>query len=304
MTAIIGKGKSAGLHKEEAENLGQKMAKQLADQFNQLHSIARVKTDKEIELLLLEQMKHDIEMIDAKVTYPLDVVKFNPSGASKPVMDLYLKAIGTEERETDKFPYHRRWTRNGNAIHDAVQKDLLYSEKFAPKPYFNVVRLPSGLPAWEQNLLTWKQFEYDGETFLLNGMMDGILTYLPDGRQIGFEFKTKSTTIGQIGHYKMKDAQSDHIFQVISYSLLFGLNEFIVMYESLAKDGWTKGAEAKPDIRTFYVEVTQEMRDDLLSKFAYVVKCKRLGTEPEDKELGFFSNYKYLFEEALLDDRI
>lgn len=296
MSVIKAKGKASSLHKEEQESKGQKMAKQLADQFNQLHSLARVKDDKEIELLLLEQMTHDIEMIGAKPTYPKDAVKFNPSGASKPVMDLYLKAIGTEEKESDKYPYHRRWTRNGNAIHDTVQRDLLYSEKYCPNPYFKVVRLGTGLPAWEQNLLTWKQFEYDGETFIINGMMDGILTYLPEGKDIGFEFKTKSTTIGQIGHYKMKDAQEDHKMQVIAYSLLFGLNEFIIMYESLAKDGWTKGAEAKPDIRTFYVEVTQEMRDDLLSKFAYVTKCKRLGVEPDDKTLGFFSNYKYLYE--------
>lgn len=298
MTAIISKGRASSIGKEEDNALGQKMAKQLADQFNQLHSIARVKQDKGIELLLLEQMKHDIEMMYEKPTYPMDVVKFNPSGASKPPMDLYLKAIGTEERETDKFPYHRRWTRNGNAIHDTVQRDLLYSEKFAPKPYFNVVRLESGLPAWEQNLLSWKQFEYDGETFLINGMMDGILTYLPTGERIGFEFKTKSTSIGQVGYYKMKDAQEDHKLQVVSYSLLFGIDKFIVMYESLAKDGWMKGVEAKPDIRTFYVEVTQQMKDELLSKFAYVAKCKRLGIEPDNKELGFFSNYKYLFEEV------
>lgn len=299
MSAILGKGKKTGIAKEETDSQGQKMAKQLADQFNQLHSIPKVRTDKEIEEILLAQMEHDIELIDTEPTYPKDVVKFNPSGASKPVMDLYLKAIGTEEREDDKYPYHRRWTRNGSAIHDAVQRDLLYSEKYAPMPYFKVKRLKSGLPAWEQNLLTWKQFEHDGESFIVNGMMDGILEYQPeDGKEVGFEFKTKSTTIGQVGHYRMKDAQDDHKLQCVCYSLLFGVNEFILMYESLAKDGWTKGAEAKPDIRTFYVKVTDEMKKDLLDKFAYVARCKRLGVEPEDKELGFFSNYKYLFEEA------
>jgi hypothetical protein len=296
MSVITGKGKQIGMA-EETESLGQKMAKQLLDQFNQLHSIDNVKTDKGIEELLLKQMEHNISMIDAEPTYPKDVVKFNPSGASKPVMDLYLKAIGTKEKHTDKFPYHKRWTRNGSAIHDTVQKDLLYSEKYAPKPYFNVVRMESGLPAWEQNLLKWMQFEQNGYHFLINGMMDGILEYLPTGQKVGFEFKTKSTTIGQVGHYKMKDAQEEHKLQVVAYSLLFGLDDFIIMYESLAKDGWTKGAEAKPDIRAFHVHVTDEMREDLLDKFAYAVACKEHGIEPDDKTLGFFSGYKYLFEQ-------
>jgi hypothetical protein len=297
MAVITGKGKAISGLKEDADNLGQKMAKQLIDQFNQLHSLDRIKTDKEIELILLEQMKHNISLIDAEPTYPKDVVKFNPSGASKPLMDLYLSAIGTIEIHDDKFPYHRRWTRNGSAIHDAVQKDLLYTEKYVPKPYFNVVRMESGLPAWEQNLLAWKQFEHNGYDFLINGMMDGILEYLPTGQKVGFEFKTKSTTIGQVGHYKMKDAQEEHKLQVVAYSLLFGLDDFIIMYESLAKDGWTKGVEAKPDIRAFHVHVTQEMRDDLCDKFAEAVACKEHGIEPESKELGFFSGFKYLFAE-------
>lgn len=297
MSAITGKGKAIkSLAGDAMETHGEKMAKQLIDQFNQLHSLDRIKVDKEIETILLEQVKHNVSMIDKKPTYPTDVVKFNPSGASKPIMDLYLKAMGVKEQETDKYPYHKRWTRNGSAIHDAVQTDLLYSEKYAKKPYFNVVRMESGLPAWEQNLLAWKQFEHNGYSFLINGMMDGILEYLPTGQKVGFEFKTKSTTIGQVGHYKMKDAQDDHKMQVVAYSLLFGLEDFIIMYESLAKDGWTKGAEAKPDIRAFHVHVTQEMRDELLDKFAEAVACKEHGIEPEDKTLGFFSNYKYLFE--------
>jgi len=299
MSAIKGRGKSTGLHQEQADTQGEKMAKQLLDQFNQLHSLDRIKTDKGIEMLMLEQMKHDISKIDAEPTYPKDVVKFNPSGASSPIMDLYLKAMGTKEVHDDKFPYHRRWSRNGNGIHDVVQKDLLYSEKYAPMPFFKVKRLENGLPAWEQNLLTWKQFEYNGYKFLINGMMDGILEYV-DGREIGFEFKTKSTTIGQVGHYKMKDAEEGHKLQCVAYSLLFGIDEFIIMYESLAKDGWTKGAEAKPDIRAFYIKVTQEMRDALCDKFAEAVACKEHGIEPTDKTLGFFSGFKYLFpaEEA------
>lgn len=297
MSVITGKGKAIALS-DEADNLGQKMAKQLLDQFNQLHSLDRIKSDKDIELLLLKQAEHDVEMIDKKPSYPMTVTKFNPSGASKTLMDLYLGAIGTKEVQADKFPYHRRWTRNGNAIHDAVQKDLLYSEKYSPKPYFNVVRLESGLPAWEQNLLTWKQFEHNGYHFLINGMMDGILEYLPTGQRIGFEFKTKSTTIGQIGHYRMKDAQEEHKLQCTAYSLLFGIDEFILMYESLAKDGWTKGVEAKPDMRAFYLKVTDEMRTALLDKFAEAVACKEHGIEPEDKTLGFFSNFKYLFAEG------
>ncbi|MEH7117234.1 hypothetical protein V7128_07405 [Neobacillus vireti] len=296
--SVINKGGAEKLRAEvlglDTSTKGEKMARQLIDMFNQLHSLDRLKDDRGIEELLVRQKLKEIEMIDSKPDYPQGLVKFNPSGASKTVYDLYLKGIGVPEKE-EKFPYHNRWTRNSTAIHTATQRDLLYCEKYVPNPAFTVVRTEEGLPAWEDNILKWVKLEHHGAEFILNGKMDGILRY-KDGTLVGFEYKTKTNSIGQVGYYKLKDIADGHKMQCISYFLLFGIRDYIVMYEGIAKDQWNKGAEAKPDIRAFHFYVTDEMAEELLDKWAYVTKCVESGIEPDDKELGFFSGYKYLVE--------
>lgn len=299
MSAIISRENAKKLRDEalgkDTETLGNKMAQQLLDQFSLFNGMRHRRNDREIETLLHKQMEHDIKMIGSQPEYPTDVIKFNPSGASKSNLELYYKATGAEERYDDQYPYHDRWTRNASAVHGAVQRDLLYQGKFLPNPKFTVEMTELGLPAWEQNILTWKEFNWKGQRFIINGMMDGILKYTPEGKRVGFEFKTKSGTIGQVGHYKMKDAQESHKLQCIAYSLLFGLEDFVIMYESLAKDGWTKGAEAKPDIRAFHVHITEEMRHDLLDKFASVCESVEKGIVPEhEPDKCFFSPYKHL----------
>ncbi|MGE6629629.1 hypothetical protein [Bacillus sp. NPDC077027] len=292
-----------GARKLRAETLGkdrntqgEKMARQLVDQFNQLHNLDRIKSIKEVEELLLKQHQHEISLIDSEPTYPTDIPKFNPSGASKCNLELYKKVTGVEPHEDDVYAYHRRWTRNATAVHGAIQKDLLLCEQVLPDPKFTVVRTSEGLPAWEQSILSWKEFNHKGQRFIINGMMDGLLEYKsPDGtKTIGFEFKTKSNTIGQVGHYKMKAPTESHQLQCVAYSLLFGVDEFIIFYESLAKDGWFKRGEAKPDMRSFHLHVTEEMRQELLDKFAYVTACAAIGEEPrEELEKCIFCPFKY-----------
>lgn len=297
-TAIKGRGKEVKDRIETQimiEETGDKMAQQLLDHFNIFHGQRHRRNDKQIETLLLCQKEHDIKMIDSKPQYPMDLMKFNPSGASKSNLELYYRGKGFEEKPDDLYAYHDRWTRNATAVHEVVQRDLLYIEKYVPASMFEVERTENGLPAWEQNILTYKVIEHNGKKFILNGMMDGILHYKPDGKRVGFEFKTKSGTIGQVGHYKMKDAQESHKLQCVAYSLLFGIDDYIIMYESLAKDSWTKGIEAKPDIRAFYVHVTEEMRQNLLDKFATVVEHVEKGIEPEhEPDKCLFSPFKYL----------
>ena len=67
----------------------------------------------------------------------------------------------------------------------------------------------------------------------------------------------------------------------------------ILYYESLAKDGWTKGAEARSDIRTFQVNVDKEMRVELLDKFSNVTRSIREKQIPvSEPESCLFCNYK------------
>lgn len=264
----------------------------LYEHFNKLHEID-FWGDYGIEELLVKQATLELDSIGKRVQTPAELVRFNPSGASKCKRELFYRGIRAKKDDFTMYPFQRRWTRNATAVHGAVQRDLLYAEKLLKNPLFKVKRLENGLPAWEKNLQTYKVFKHKGVEFVLIGMMDGILTYERDGSEIGFEFKTKSTTIGTVGYYKMKDAQESHKLQCVAYSLLFGMDEFILMYESVAKDGWLKGADAKPDFRTFYLKVTEEDRVALLDKFAEVTKSVQANGAPEravDKCL--FCQYK------------
>lgn len=276
---------------------GQRLAGGLWNMFNTLHSTDYYE-DKEIEELLLKQKEYEIETLDFFRTLPQGLAVFSPSGACKCKRELVYKALKEEKDKIQKYPYQRRWTRNSTAVHGAVQADLLYAEKVLAKPVFTVARMEdTGLPAWESNLKTFKQITHKGVEFVLYGMMDGILIYTPDGSKIGFEFKTKSTTIGTVGHYKMKDAGAEHKLQCVAYSILFEIDEFIITYESVAKDGWSKGEEAKPDLRTFYYKVTNEDRQELLDKWAETAKYFYLNKIPErETDKCIFCPYKTVCE--------
>lgn len=276
---------------------GQRLAGGLYKQFNTLHSKDFFQ-NRELEELLIKQKEHDLEMIDSYKNLPKDLIVFSPSGASACGRSLYFKASKTKKDELRKYPYQRRWTRNSSAVHEAVQRDLLYCEKVLDNPVFTVHRLKNGLPAWEQNIKTCKIIEHNGVKFALNGMCDGILNYTPDGSKVLFEFKTKSTTIGCVGTYKLKEPSPEHRMQAVAYSILFGIDECIFTYESVAKDNWTKGEEAKIDLRTFYVKITEEDRQQLLDRMAKIAKQYYAGILPEKEDKCFFCEYKTACQNA------
>lgn len=277
---------------------GQRLAGGLLYQINAIHSIDYF-PDYEIEKLLLEQQQMELNEVGKRFTVPEDLIYFSPSGASKCGRELFFKANKEAKDEVLRYPYQRRWTRNASAVHQYFQRDLLYCEKLLGSDrVFDVKRMDNGLPCWENNIKTWKKISHNGVDFYLYGMCDGLLTYLPDGSTVGLEFKTKSTTLGAVGTFKLKEPAFEHKQQAIAYSILFGVDEFIFVYESLAKDGWTKGADAKPDIRTFYFKVEEEDRQNLLDRLSNIAKQYYADTLPV-KEEGkcLFCPYKAVCEQ-------
>lgn len=290
----MGLAKKVNLKVEaEISERSRALADGLAKQFNKWHDKENWGS-KEVEEVLLKQKQYEVELMGNRQPRPDVSCIFSPSGASKCDRELFFKALRMKQIEEDKFPYHRRWTRNATAVHEATQRDLLYMSMLMKNPDFTVKVLENGLPAWEENIKTYKIFEHNGARFAILGMMDGILTY-SDGTDVGFEFKTKSNTLGQVGNYKMKAPAPYHLEQCNAYSLLFGLEEFVLMYESLPKDGWTKGAEAKVDIRTFYYKATEESKTLLLDKFAEITKAVEAEKTPVmQPDKCMFCNYKHL----------
>lgn len=294
---VFSRGGAEKLRKQVVDVIpesGIKMASAFYNMINDLHSMDYY-DDINIERLLLTQRGKEVDNI-VKPHVPVEyqhLTYFSPSGASKCCRELYYKAKKSPKDDEPFYPYHRRWCRNGSAIHEAVQRDLLYAEKMVKDTPFTVARTDEGLPKWEQNIKSFKVIEHNGEQFGLYGMSDGILVETATGKEVGFEFKTKSTTIGAVGNYKMKDAQEGHKLQCTAYAILFGIYEHLIMYESLAKDAWSKGAEAKLDYRVFYHQVKDDDVKGLLDKYAYITKAVRDGIEPpREPEKCMFCPYK------------
>lgn len=242
---------------------------------------------KEVESLLLKEKQADVERIGKYPDYPKDLPRFSPSSADKCDRELFYKALKVPQDEQTSYPFQRRWTRNSTAVHEAMQRNLLEAEILNENPKFKVERMAdTGLPAWEQNVAQWKVFEHHGAKFVLYGMMDGILVY-EDGSRIGFEFKTKSNSVAQIK--STKAPQDSHVAQCIAYSLLFGIDEYLITYESVAKDKWSTNENARDDVKVFYVKVTEKDRQALLDKFA------RVAYNIEDGEVSEPNYSKCLF---------
>lgn len=279
-----------------AEDYGDtELADALLEQVNEYYSIPRVFQDEAIETLLLKQKEQEVKALTVKKP-KLKLPKFSPSGAGKCDLELYRLANGISVPELNLQPYHRRWTRNGTAVHEAIQHDLLYMEKELDNPRFTVLRNEDGLPMWEHNLYKQQEITHNGQTFILSGMCDGLLLDQQTGQTVIFEFKTKSTTIAAVGDYKMKDIQDGHRLQGICYSIMFCGDPYedrddkeVFLYESLAKDFWTKGTEARSDIRAFQQTITLSDRMAVLDRFASVVA---MTEEPEHNCDNYFCPLK------------
>ena len=290
--ALFNRAGAEQLRVQVIENQDEAVTKDILQHFDDLHALD-LPVDHDIERLLLQDELWAIGQGKTGVHFGKGLVTFSPSSASKCERELFYKASLVGKDPMPFYPYQRRWMRNGSAVHAAVQKDLLYAEKYVRNPKFLVERTPEGRPAWEKNIRKAKKFIHNRVNFQISGMMDGILLYQSTSTRMGFEFKTKSTTIATVGTYKMKGPQASHLEQCTAYSLLFDLEEFLLVYESLAKDSWMKGAEARPDMRAFHVVITDNDREKLLDKFAAVAQDFHKCRMPEtDLSKCIFCTYK------------
>jgi CRISPR/Cas system-associated exonuclease Cas4 (RecB family) len=269
----------------------------MLDDFHGMNVSDDYKLDVQILQERIEQMTDGRSNL--RGTWDESLPTFSPSGVDSCERSLAFKVIEADEDEQEFEPYQKRWVRNGSAVHEATQKDLLYIEKYLKDAPFEVCRTREGKPAWERNTRTVKQFEHNGEKFQLYGMVDGMLWYKPEKKRIGYDFKTKSTTIATVGDYKLKAPQENNVTQMVAYSLLFDVDEYIIHYESLAKDSWNKGKEARNDMKVFHIKITQEMQIALLDKLAGIVKQLREDQLPApDFSKCLFCKYKEVCSEV------
>lgn len=239
---------------------------------------------------------------------------FSPSSANSCPRELYEKALRSPRDQAEVKPWQRRWQFIGTNIGDAIQRDILLAERHyekftSEKPRFRIERTKDGYPAFEDFVKTRKVIEHNDQQFALIGTCDGILEYTDEHgviTRVGLEIKSKQTTYSKTSEYSLREPGADHVKQVTCYSLMYDLDYYIVLYMNASKKAWNMNEEdyAKyPDFRAFGVAITDDMRNEVLDKFASIVAAVNTKQPPKlDIEHWLFNNYKTACAQSLSDE--
>jgi len=243
--------------------------------------------------------------------YPDDgLVTFGASGTDKCDLEVFFRNQKVKPQKSDDLPFRGRQRRQGSAIIEYVQLDLVHMRKrLGDRAKFTVLEdALKGEWMFEDAAQQRVVIEYDGVRFAITAKPDGILTYADDDSRLLFEYKTKATGIRAMNSkLDYGGPQADHLRQVTAESLVFGIREGILLYESTQKPSWfsdednasvTKGAKTWrdgtpiPDIRPFYFYVTDEMQEALLRDLARQARIVYEGEKPDvtadmTKKCGF-----------------
>ncbi|PHB23081.1 hypothetical protein COE80_19405 [Bacillus pseudomycoides] len=235
----------------------------------------------------------------------------------------YLKREKDDTGKLPQDPRLTRWQAIGTVVGDMWQKQVLHYEKF----YEKVTGKPKAFkfernerneyyePMFEEFARKWTSFVHNGKTYYLYGTTDGIMLYkdYQTGKvlRVGLEIKSKQTSYSATSRWTMRQSQEKHRKQVTTYSLMYGVDYWIILYQNCSKKGWryTKEDTQKyPDFRVFGIYVTDTMKENLMSEIEsyydslegdkpkldlmswefnnYKIKCIQEMTEQELYELG------------------
>jgi hypothetical protein len=229
--------------------------------------------------------------------YPNDgLVTFGASGTNKCDREIIYKNAKIKTEKSDDLPSHGRQRRIGSAVIEYFQLDLVHMQKrLGDKALFTVAETDSGEYAFEEAAQVRKVFEHNGVKFAIIAKPDGLLNY--ENKKLLFEFKTKATGIIEMNSkLDYNGAQDDHLQQVTAESLLFGVREGLIVYESTQKPSWFSDEEKKnvpktrktwrdgkpiADLRAEYFYITDEMQTKLLDNLARQAGLVYNGEVPE-----------------------
>lgn len=247
---------------------------------------------------------------------------FSPSSANSDARELYLKIAGAPRDRVTEPSFRGRWKRLGTVFGDVIQSDLLYIAKHYKRvhgkdpeylPQFVKLSDRNGentksFPAWEKFAQRVVWVDHRGHSIPIVGQPDGILEHTPTGKSVGLEVKSKQTTSAQTSMYSMRAPAEDHIKQCVNYSIMYGVDDFIIFYGNLSKKGWFQTPEdyAKtPDVRAFHVHVTEEDRTELLDYYADILEAVEAKKPPKmNIEKWTFNNFKLETAKTVTDEEL
>lgn len=251
--------------------------------------------DEEIERAFWEQKLRHVRF----KSYPNDgLVTFGASQVDKCDREIYFKYSRAPKVKRHDIPFRGRQRRQGTAIVDYLQLDLVHMPVRLGDVKFTVAKTKTGEWAFEDAAQHRRVFTVplDGEKikFAVTAKPDGILEY--EGRRLLLEFKTKATGIKQMNQkLSYTGPEYHHRAQVIAESLVFGIREALILYESTQKPSWFSDEENRvpkyqktwengepiADIRVFYIRIDPEEQRELLEHLARQAKLVYDKTLPD-----------------------
>lgn len=285
----------------QEQKLAEAMAKDFVEQLNLFHGKPSPR-DSQVDLYL-HQCYADVLRRTAKQGYSLpEKPYFSPSSSGSCERELYLKIKGAERDKQEVQPHQTRWQHIGTKIGDMIQEQVLLMEHHLEnltgvKPKFRFERNEYQEPMFEE-------FAYNKtlikDRYYLMGTTDGIMhfkdTETDQVIRVGLEIKSKQTSYSQTGNFSMKDADPKHKLQTVAYSIMYNVDYWIIVYVNGSKKSWNMSEEdftKYPDVKAFGHYVTQEMKDDLLGKFDYIMDSVEKNQPPKlDLTKWTFNNYK------------
>lgn len=239
---------------------------------------------------------------------------FSPSSVNDCRRALYEKLRGAKRDKAAIQPHQGRWTRFGTAMGDSIQRDLLFIKKHyarltGEQPRFLVDTNETGEPMFEDFAKKSQIIEHNGKWFALYGTCDGILLYRTDDGEIirvGLEIKSKQTTAAKTSQFSMRGPEESHVKQCVTYSLMYDVDHYILLYVNASKSGWSLSDEQyakNPDVRAFHVHITERDKQALLDELADVVQAAEDGNPPPvNPEKWTFNAYKTAIARSLSDE--
>lgn len=233
-----------------------------------------------------------------------------PSSANSDARELYARLTGAPKDSGENQPHQGRWRRVGTAFGDVIQRDLLFIEKhfknkLGKEPAYRPIKNQKGQPMWEQFAKKILNMDYDGVKVRILGQPDGILVH-SSGLKVGLEIKSKQTTSSKTSAFSMKEPGIDHVKQVIAYSIMYDVDDYLIVYGNLSKKSWNMSKEdyeKNPDLRVFHVHVTDDMKEELMDYFADVIRAVEAKTPPKiELDKWTFNNYKTAIAKSLTEE--
>lgn len=233
--------------------------------------------------------------------YPKDgLVTFGASGTDKCDLEVYYRNQKIKPEKRHDLPFRGRQRRQGSAIIEMVQLDLIHMPaRLGNRAKFTVKKTKSDEYAFEDAAQHRAVYEVEMEDgykcrFAITAKPDGILEY--EGKSLLFEYKTKAAGLRAMnGKLDFKGPDEGHMRQVTAESLVFGISEGILLYESTQKPSWfsdeerksvTKGQktwkEGAPlaDVRAFYFTISADEQHALLHHLAKQARNVYENTKP------------------------